>query len=71
MQVGQRDQVDQDPHSVGVEKEFDVLSVVEEFVYELEEPVPLCAVLTLGPGGRGVQAGEGGRVRERRREWLV
>ena len=47
VEVGQGHEVNEDTHAVGVEEEFDVLFVVEKFVNEHEEPVPLCAVLTL------------------------
>ena len=64
MEVGEGHKVNEDPDSVCVEEEFHVLSVMEEFVDELEETVSLCTVLTLGEGG-------GEKRREGCCPWLV
>ena len=62
MQVSQGHQVDQDPHSVGVQEQLHVVSVVEEFVDELEESVSLCPIFALGtPGEGGGRWMKGGR----------
>ena len=67
VEVSQRHQVDQDPHSVGVQEQFHVLSVVEEFVDELEESVSLCPIFALGTPGGG---GGGGEIEEQREKGL-
>ena len=47
VEVGQRDHVNQNSNPVCVKKKFNILSVVEQFVNEHEQPVPLRPILTL------------------------
>ena len=47
VEVSQSDEINQRLHPVGIEKDLDVLFVMEQLVDEHEETVSLCPVLTL------------------------